>query len=211
MSQDTIHPKAFARVLEEVQGKPEERVISNLVLRTLKMARYEAENKGHFGIASSYYCHFTSPIRRYPDLFIHRVISQYLEHNYQVKEEKLEEYRERVEKYARTSSECEKRAQQVERDADYKKKAEFMQEKIGEEYEGIISGITSFGVFVELENTVEGLIRFDNLGDEYFIYDEDKKTLLGEKTKAMYHIGDAINIVVIGADKNLRRIDFAKV
>ncbi|MBR1802873.1 MAG: ribonuclease R [Clostridia bacterium] len=211
VSQDTIHPKAFARVLEEVQGKPEERVISNLVLRTLKMARYEAENKGHFGIASSYYCHFTSPIRRYPDLFIHRVISQYLEHNYQVKEEKLEEYRERAEKYARTSSECEKRAQQVERDADDMKKAEFMQEKIGEEYEGIISGITSFGVFVELENTVEGLIRFDNLGDEYFIYDEDKKTLLGEKTKAMYHIGDAIKIVVIGADKNLRRIDFAKV
>lgn len=209
-NKETIHPKAFAEILEQIQGKPEERVVSNLILRTLKVARYESENQGHFGIASKYYCHFTSPIRRYPDLFIHRVISEYLESGYQLKENKLEGLKEEAKKYAKTSSDCEKRAQQVERDAEDMKKAEFMQEKIGKEYEGIISGITSFGVFVELENTVEGLIRFENLGDEYFIYDEEKKMLLGERTKKAYHIGDKMKIKVLAADKVTRRIDFEK-
>ncbi len=207
-SKDNIHPKAFAEVLEEIQGKPEERVVSNLVLRTLKIARYENENKGHFGIASKYYCHFTSPIRRYPDLFIHRIISRYLENNYQLSDEQLEKYQEQSLRYAESSSDREKIAQKVERDAEDIKKAEFMQDKIGEEYDGIISSITSFGVFVELENTVEGLIRFDDLGDEYFIYDENKKTLQGEKSKKMYKIGDSIRIRVIFADKLTRRIDF---
>ena len=207
-SKDNIHPKAFAEVLEEIQGKPEERVVSNLVLRTLKIARYENENKGHFGIASKYYCHFTSPIRRYPDLFIHRIISRYLENNYQLSDEQLEKYQEQSLRYAESSSDREKIAQKVERDAEDIKKAEFMQDKIGEEYDGIISSITSFGVFVELENTVEGLIRFDDLGDEYFIYDENKKTLQSEKSKKMYKIGDSIRIRVIFADKLTRRIDF---
>lgn len=210
-SKDNIYPKAFAEVLEEIQGKPEERVVSNLILRTLKIARYENENKGHFGLASKYYCHFTSPIRRYPDLFIHRIISRYLENNYQLSEEQLEKYRGQSLRYAESSSDREKIAQKVERDAEDIKKAEFMQEKIGEEYDGIISSITSFGVFVELENTVEGLIRFDDLGDEYFIYDENKKTLQGEKSKKMYKIGDSIHIRVIFADKLTRRIDFASV
>ncbi|MCI9039444.1 MAG: ribonuclease R [Clostridia bacterium] len=207
-SKDNIHPKAFAEVLEEIQGKPEERVVSNLVLRTLKIARYGNENKGHFGIASKYYCHFTSPIRRYPDLFIHRIISRYLENNYQLSDEQLEKYGEQSARYAESSSDREKIAQKVERDAEDIKKAEFMQDKIGEEYDGIISSITSFGIFVELENTVEGLIRFDDLGDEYFIYDENKKTLQGEKSKKMYKIGDSIRIRVIFADKLTRRIDF---
>lgn len=207
-SKDNIYPKAFAEVLEEIKGKPEERVISNLILRTLKIARYENENKGHFGIASKYYCHFTSPIRRYPDLFIHRIISKYLENNYQLSEEQLEKYGEQSLRYAESSSDREKVAQKVERDAEDIKKAEFMQDKIGEEYDGIISSITSFGIFVELENTVEGLIRFDDLGDEYFIYDENKKTLQGEKSKKMYKIGDSIRIRVIFADKLTRRIDF---
>ena len=207
-SKDNIHPKAFAEVLEEIQGKQEERVISNLVLKTLKIARYENENKGHFGIASKYYCHFTSPIRRYPDLFIHRIISKYLENNYQLSDEQLEKYGEQSLRYAESSSDREKIAQKVERDAEDIKKAEFMQDKIGEEYDGIISSITSFGIFVELENTVEGLIRFDDLGDEYFIYDENKKTLQGEKSKKMYKIGDSIRIRVIFADKLTRRIDF---
>ena len=170
-NKDNIHPKAFAEVLEEVKGKPEERVVSNLVLRTLKVARYEAENKGHFGIASKYYCHFTSPIRRYPDLFIHRIISKYLEENYQLKESEIEKYSGQAVKYAQRSSEREKIAQKVERDAESIKKAEYMQSKIGKEYEGIISSITSFGMFVELPNTVEGLIHFEDLGNEYFIYD----------------------------------------
>ncbi len=209
-NKEAIYPKAFAEVLEQIQGKPEERVVSNLILRTLKIARYESENKGHFGIASKYYCHFTSPIRRYPDLFIHRIISKYLESGYQLSEEELEKYKEQATRYAESSSDREKIAQKVERDAEDVKKAEFMQDKVGEEYDGIISSITSFGIFVELENTVEGLIRFDDLGDEYFIYDENRKTLQGERSKVIYKIGDSIHIKVIYADKLTRKIDFEK-
>ena len=182
-NKDNIYPKEFAKILEETKGKEEEKVVSNLVLRTLKLARYEAENKGHFGIASKYYCHFTSPIRRYPDLFIHRIISRYLEENYDVKENWIEEHQKQAEDRAKQSSEREKIATKVEREAEDLKKAEYMESRIGEEYEGIVSSITSFGMFVELENTIEGLIRFDDLGDEYFIYDEDKKQLIGETLK----------------------------
>ena len=210
-SKDNIHPKAFSDVLEQVKGKPEERVVSNLILRTLKIAQYESENRGHFGIASKYYCHFTSPIRRYPDLFIHRVISKYIEKNYSVSDDDLEKYTEQATKYAKTSSEREKIAQKVERDAVDIKKAEYMQSKIGEQYEGIISNITSFGVFVELENTVEGLVRFENLGDEYFIYDEDHKQLIGERSGIVFNIGEKMKIQVIEANKELRRISFARV
>lgn len=209
-NKDTIHPLAFAEVLEKIKEKPEERVISNLILRTLKVARYESENKGHFGIASKYYCHFTSPIRRYPDLFIHRIISKYLKQGYNLSDDEIEKYRDQATKYAETSSEREKIAQKVERESIDIKMAEYMEKHIGEEYNGIISSITSFGIFVELENTVEGMIRFDKLGDEYFIYDEDRKTLIGEKTKIMYHIGDELRIRVIRADKQTREIDFEK-
>ena len=208
-SKEEVHPKAFAVVLEEIQGKPEERVISNLILRTLKVARYESENKGHFGIASKYYCHFTSPIRRYPDLFIHRIISKYLKNGYNMSDEEIAKYSVQATRYAESSSEREKVAQKVERESVDIKMAEYMQSHIGEEYDGIISSIMSFGVFVELENTVEGMIRFEDLGDEYFIYDENTKTLLGESTKKMYHIGDSIRIKVIKANKELRQIDFA--
>ena len=208
---EEVHPTAFAEVLNEVKGKPEERVVSTLVLRTLKVARYESENKGHFGIASKYYCHFTSPIRRYPDLFIHRIISRYLKQGYNLDDEEIAKYSSQATKYAEESSEREKIAQKVERESVDIKMAEYMESHIGEEYDGIISSITSFGVFVELENTVEGMIRFDKLGDEYFIYDEDHKTLLGEKTKTMYHIGDKLKIRVIRADKNSRQIDFERV
>ena len=208
---DEVHPTAFAEVLSKIKGKPEERVVSNLVLRTLKVARYESENKGHFGIASKYYCHFTSPIRRYPDLFIHRIISKYLSHGYNLSEEDIEKYSAQASKYAEESSEREKIAQKVERESVDIKMAEYMEGHIGEEYDGVISSITSFGIFVELENTVEGMIRFDKLGNEYFIYDENNKTLLGEKTKTMHHIGDKIRIRVIRADKNSRQIDFEKV
>ena len=205
---ESIHPKAFAQVLDEVKGKPEEKVISNLILRTLKVAKYESENNGHFGIASKNYCHFTSPIRRYPDLFIHRVISSYLKHDYNINEELRKKYEIEAVKYAESSSECEKIAKKVERDAEDIKKAEFMKSKIGEEYEGIVSSVTSFGMYVELDNTVEGLIKFENLGNEYFIYDEVRKKLIGEKTKKTYGVGDKVKIKVIGADKQLRNIDF---
>ena len=210
-NKENIHPKAFAEVLEKIKGTPEERVISNLILRTLKVARYEAENKGHFGIASKCYCHFTSPIRRYPDLFIHRVISRYIEKNYNLSDEEIEKYHIESIKYADSSSEREKIATKVERESVDIKMAEVMQNKIGEIYDGIISNITSFGVFVELENTVEGLIRFENLGNnEYYIYDDEHKYLIGERTKDTLKVGDKIKIRVIEANKLLRRVSFER-
>ena len=169
------------------------------------MARYEHENKGHFGIASKFYCHFTSPIRRYPDLFIHRMISEYWEANDELKME----FEGDSEKYAKMSSEREVIATKAEREAESIKKAEFMEDKIGEEYEAIVSSITPFGMFAELENTVEGLIRFENMGQEYYIYDEDRKQLIGEHTNRVFKIGDKVNIRVIEASKALRRISFA--
>ena len=207
-SKDNIYPKEFAKVLEEIKGKEEERVISTLILRTLKLARYEPENKGHFGIASKYYCHFTSPIRRYPDLFIHRVISKYLENNYVIDEGEYNELKKQSEDRSNQSSEREKVATEVEREAEKMKMAEYMESRIGEEYDAIISSITSFGVFAELENTIEGLIRFENLGDEYFIYNEERKILIGELTNKTYKIGDKIRIRVIRASKELKEIDF---
>ena len=206
--ESSVHPRAFAQVLDEVNGKPEEKVVSNLILRTLKVAKYESENKGHFGIASKCYCHFTSPIRRYPDLFIHRVISSYLKHDYNINDELREKYGIEAVKYAESSSERERVAQKVERDAEKIKKAEYMQKKIGEQYDGVVSGVTQFGMFVELENTVEGLIRFEDLGNEYFDYDDQRKTLRGEKSNKTYRVGDKVRIEVKSSDKTTRRIDF---
>ena len=207
-NKDNLYPKEFSKILEEIKGKEEEKVVSNLILRTLKLARYEAENKGHFGIASKYYCHFTSPIRRYPDLFIHRVISKYLEENYVIEDKWIEIYNEYAKERASQSSEREKVATKVERESEDIKKAEYMESRIGKEYQAIISSITSFGVFAELENTVEGLIRFEDLGEEYFIYDEERKILIGEETKITYRIGDKVKIRVKKASKQLRQIDF---
>ena len=207
-SGDHVYPKEFAKVLEEIKGKEEERVISTLILRTLKLARYENENKGHFGIASKYYCHFTSPIRRYPDLFIHRIISKYLKENYIIEQDEYNKYKEEAKDRSKKSSEREKVATEVEREADKMKMAEYMEGKVGEEYDGIVSSIAQFGMFVELENTVEGLIRFEDLGDEYFIYDEERKRLIGEITKTEYKIGDKVKIRVKRASKILREIDF---
>ena len=206
VTQNNIYPKAFSDVLDEIKGTEYEKVISTLILRTLKVARYDAENKGHFGIASKYYCHFTSPIRRYPDLFIHRIISNYEDY---VRDGKIELMEERADEYARSSSEREKVATKVERDSEDIKKAEFMQDKVGQEYDGIVSSITGFGMFVELSSTVEGLVRFENFNsNEYFDYNEDLKILIGNKTGKTYKIGDKVRIRVIYANKQARRIDF---
>lgn len=205
ISQDKVYPSAFSKVLEEIKGKPEEKVISNLILRTLKVAKYDSENLGHFGIAGKYYCHFTSPIRRYPDLFIHRIISEYFTSS----DKQKQRFAEKAPKYAKNSSEREKVAQKVEREAQQLKKAEFMENKIGQIYDGIISSVTNFGIFVELDNTVEGLIRFENLGKEYFIYDDANKILIGEKTNIVYKIGDKLKVKVIRASKETREIDFS--
>ena len=206
--EDIIYPNEFAKILDDVKGKETEKVVSNIILRTLRVAKYEAENKGHFGIASKYYCHFTSPIRRYPDLFIHRIISKYLENDYMVNEFWIKKYEKRAEKRAENCSERERTATKVEREAEDIKKAEYMENKIGEEYEGIISSITNFGIFVELENTIEGLIRYETLGDEYFIYNEERREAIGEHSNKIYKIGDKVKIRVADANKALRRIDF---
>lgn len=206
--EDIVYPNEFAKILEDVKGNDEEKVVSNIILRTLRVAKYEAENKGHFGIASRYYCHFTSPIRRYPDLFIHRIISKYIENEYNVNEFFVKKYSKRAAKRAENCSERERTATKVEREAIDIKKAEFMEDKIGEEYEGIVSSVTNFGIFVELENTVEGLIRYENLGDEYFIYNEEKRQAIGERTNTIYKMGDKVRIRVVEANKLLRRIDF---
>ena len=206
--EEIIYPNEFAKILEDVKGKDEEKVVSNIILRTLRVAKYEAENKGHFGIASKYYCHFTSPIRRYPDLFIHRIISKYLDNDYLVNDFWIKKYEKRAEKRAENCSERERVATKVEREAEDIKKAEFMESKIGEEYEGIVSSVTNFGIFVELDNTVEGLIRYEKLGDEYFIYNEEKRQAIGEHTGKVYQIGDKVKIRVANANKLLRQIDF---
>ena len=206
--EDIIYPNEFAKILEDVKGKETEKVVSNIILRTLRVAKYEAENKGHFGIASKYYCHFTSPIRRYPDLFIHRIISKYLENDYMVNEFWLKKYEKRAGKRADNCSERERTATKVEREAEDIKKAEYMENKIGEEYEGIVSSVTNFGIFVELDNTIEGLIRYENLGDEYFIYNEERREAIGEQSHKVYKIGDKVKIRVADANKLLRKIDF---
>ena len=206
--EEIIYPNEFAKILEDVKGKDEEKVVSNIILRTLRVAKYEAENKGHFGIASKYYCHFTSPIRRYPDLFIHRIISKYLDNDYLVNDFWIKKYEKRAEKRAENCSERERVATKVEREPEDIKKAEFMESKIGEEYEGIVSSVTNFGIFVELDNTVEGLIRYEKLGDEYFIYNEEKRQAIGERTGKVYQIGDKVKIRVANASKLMRQIDF---
>ena len=206
--EDIIYPNEFAKILDDVKGKEAEKVVSNIILRTLRVAKYEAENKGHFGIASKYYCHFTSPIRRYPDLFIHRIISKYLENDYMVNEFWLKKYEKRAGKRADNCSERERTATKVEREAEDIKKAEYMENKIGEEYEGIVSSVTNFGIFVELDNTIEGLIRYENLGDEYFIYNEERREAIGELSHKVYKIGDKVKIRVVDANKLLRKIDF---
>lgn len=205
---DNIKSSAFSKVLEESRGTSEEKIISSLLLHTLKIARYEAENRGHFGIASDFYCHFTSPIRRYPDLFIHRIISYYIEHNYNVTKSFLKKNKEKAIKYAKSSSDCEQNATKAERESEAMKKAEYMEDKIGNEYTGVISGVTNFGIFIELDNTIEGLIRFESMKDDFYIYNEINKTATGKENKKVYKIGDRVNVIVTYANKEQRRINF---
>ena len=172
----------------------------------MQQARYSPTNTGHFGLAAQYYCHFTSPIRRYPDLFIHRVISSYLANELDSK--MISKYKKQAIKYAETSSEMEQEEEEAERDLYEIKKCEFMQKHVGEIYDGSISGVTSFGIFVELENTVEGLIRLENMKDDYYVYDENCMRLIGKRTNKIFKLGDKVKVKVVSANKLLRRIDF---
>jgi ribonuclease R len=201
-----VHPKSLQEIIEKVKGKKEETVVSTLLLRSLKQARYSPECIGHFGLAARYYCHFTSPIRRYPDLIIHRIIKEYI--NGKMDDNRISRLNKEVEYASKQSSEMERVAQEAEREVDDLKKAEYMADRIGEVYEGIISSVTGFGFFVELPNTIEGLIHISNLDDDYYIYDEKHLCLIGEKTKKIYRLGDEVKVIVSKVDIEFREIYF---
>jgi len=202
-----IHPKELQQLTKDIKGTNEEQVISTLLLRSLRKARYSEEPDIHFGLAAKYYSHFTAPIRRYPDLVIHRIIKDHLKGK--LTPNKLRMLEERLPEIADHTSMTERRAEEAEREVEDLKKAQYMSSRIGEKYEGIISSITNFGIFVQLENTIEGLVHFSNMLDDYYYFDEENYYIIGERSKKIYRIGDVVNIEVIGADPLRRNIDFA--
>lgn len=203
---EAVHPKEIQKLLLDIEGTKEEPIISRLTLRSLKKAIYTTSNEGHYGLATEYYCHFTSPIRRYPDLQIHRIIKDNL--NGRMSEERIAHYKDILDKIAKQSSQTERRAEEAERETVKLKKVEFMMDKIGEEYVGVISSVTSFGLFIELPNTVEGLVHISTLVDDYYIYDKDHHCMVGERTANIYRIGDTVRVRVEKADRAQRNIDF---
>lgn len=202
-----VHPQALQKVLDDIQGEPEEMVVSKLMLRSMKQAKYDPISVGHFGLATEFYTHFTSPIRRYPDLIVHRLIRTYLIEK-KMDAKTISHWKERLPEIARHASMMERRAVDAERDTDDLKKAEFMQDKIGEEFTGIISSVTNFGMFVELENTVEGLIHVSFLTDDYYRYDEQHQVLIGERTANVFRVGDEVRVRVAGVNMDEFTIDF---
>ena len=203
---DDVHPKALQKIVEDIKGKKEEDAISTIMLRSLRQARYSPECSGHFGLAAKYYSHFTSPIRRYPDLQIHRIIKEQL--NDKINQKRIEQLTNIVDYSSTISSEKERKAELAERDVKDYYKALFMSDKIGQEFEGVVSSVTSFGMFIELDNTVEGLVRLANISDDYYIFDESTYTIIGEATKKTYKIGDTVNIRVAKVNVDLKEIDF---
>ena len=205
-----ITPKEIQQILEQIQGLENEPQISRLTLRTMKQARYTTQCSGHFGLAAKYYCHFTSPIRRYPDLQIHRIIKDNLRGRL-IREGRTEHYQEILEDVAQQSSACERRADEAERESDKLKKAEYMSYHLGEEYEGIISGVTGWGFYVELPNTVEGLVHVNTLRDDYYTFDKETYELRGDMTRKVYRLGQKVKVRVADADTFLKTVDFTVV
>lgn len=202
-----VHPKQIQELLKKIESDPAEAVIERMTLRSMKQARYTTECSGHFGLAAPYYTHFTSPIRRYPDLQIHRIIKESL-HDGGLSKKRIMHYEELLPDVAVKSSQLERRAEEAERECTKMKMCEYMSKHIGEEFDGIISGVTAFGLYVELENTCEGMVHVTTLTDDYYIYDEQKLEMRGEHTFKTYSLGQKVHIVVSGADKMLRTIDF---
>ncbi|GED01842.1 ribonuclease R [Bacillus atrophaeus] len=202
-----IHPRALQSILDAVRDRPEETVVSTVMLRSMKQAKYDPESLGHFGLSTEFYTHFTSPIRRYPDLIVHRLIRTYLI-NGKVDEATREKWAERLPEIADHTSTMERRAVDAERETDDLKKAEFMLDKIGEEFDGMISSVTNFGMFVELPNTIEGLIHVSFMTDDYYRFDEQHFAMIGERTGNVYRIGDEITVKVVDVNKEERNIDF---
>ncbi len=209
VSSEEIHPKEIQKLLTKIEGTPEEPMISRLALRSMKQAKYSIECTGHFGLACRYYCHFTSPIRRYPDLQIHRIIKEQLRGR--LREERVSHYREILPQVAKHSSETERRADEAERETDKLKKVEYMENYIGRCFEGVISGVTSWGIYVELHNTVEGLIHVSKIPGDYYYYDESKCEMVGEATGRTFKLGMPVKVQVDGCDRFNRTIDFGLV
>ena len=204
-----LKPKSLQQILEQVKGKPEQRLINTMLLRSLRQARYSGVNFGHFGLASLYYTHFTAPIRRYPDLVVHRILRKQLQNDIDQKQEK--KLVKIVERVAKLSSERERVAEEAERESVDLKIAEYMASRIGETYEAIVSGVTSFGVFVELNNTIEGLVHVSHMEDDYYHFNEKTMALIGERTGKTFRIGDVVQVKVYNVNIAERHIDFVLV
>lgn len=202
-----IHPQALQKVLDKIKDEPEEMIVSKLMLRSMKQAKYAPESVGHFGLATDFYTHFTSPIRRYPDLIVHRLIRTYLFEK-KMDRKTIADWREALPEIAKHTSEMERRAVDTERETDDLKKAEYMEDKIGEEFTGVISSVTNFGLFVELENTVEGLVHVSYLTDDYYHYDDRTHALIGEHTAKIYRVGDEVKVKVAQVNLDERAVDF---
>ena len=203
---DEVHPKELQKLLTKIEDTPVEGLISRLTLRSMKQAKYSVECVGHFGLAAQYYCHFTSPIRRYPDLQIHRIIKDNLRGR--MNEKRIEHYWKILPEVAQQTSQLERRADEAERETIKMKKVEYMESRIGNEYEGVISGITNYGLYVELPNTVEGMVHVTTLRGDYYNYVESTYEMVGENSGKSYKLGQTVKIRVIGTDKLVRRIDF---
>ncbi|MCI8407828.1 MAG: ribonuclease R [Lachnospiraceae bacterium] len=206
IGQDEIHPKELQKLIGKIEGTKEEVLISRLTLRSMKQAKYTVSCDGHFGLATKYYCHFTSPIRRYPDLQIHRIIKESLKTG--LSEKRNKHYQKILPDISAESSRLERRADEAEREVEKMKKAEYMKQFVGQEFEGIISGITTWGIYVELPNTIEGMVKVTSIKGDYYFYDEEHYMLVGEHTKKSYKLGEKITIIVEGVDKLTRTIDF---
>lgn len=206
---EEIHPKEVQKLLNNVSGTPEETLIERLTLRAMKQARYDAECGGHFGLAAKFYTHFTSPIRRYPDLQIHRIIKEQLAGK--LNEHRITHYDGILQEVANQASRTERRAEEAERECDKMKKAEYMESRIGEEYDGVVSGVTSWGIYVELYNTIEGMIRLADLTDDYYEFDEERYMVTGERTGRRFELGNKLRVQVVRADSVMRTIDFLPV
>ena len=206
VSTEEIHPKEIQKLLQKIEGTPEEPMIARLTLRSMKQAKYSTECTGHFGLACQYYCHFTSPIRRYPDLQIHRIIKENLRGR--MNDTRKAHYEKILPEVALHASKRERLAEEAERETDKLKKVEYMSKHIGETFEGVISGVTRYGMYVELANTIEGMIRVTDLTDDYYNYSEETYELIGEVTNKHYKLGQRLKIRVKDTDTFMRTIDF---
>ena len=206
IKEDEIHPKEVQKLMRSIAGKPEEGLIGRLALRSMKQARYTTECEGHFGLALKYYCHFTSPIRRYPDLQIHRIIKENIHGG--MKDKRIDHYQKILPEVAEQTSALERRADDAEREVEKMKKAEYMEQFVGKDFDGTISGLTTWGMYVELPNTIEGMIRVADIPGDYYYYDEDLHRMVGEQTGKVYKMGEPLRIIVAGVDKLTRTIDF---